>query len=196
MNLQNMAPNAKRSLIVTIAFTGVAAAIWLFAMSPAEEALAKAREDLDFSTVKLETMRRNLSESSRATTRENELEEKMRPWREAMLEPLLGSRAMRAKSIVEQFALGAGLSDLEYEELQIRELPVTTPLPKQLYARCPIKITAQGSYAGIASFILRVEKELPYLTLGGLTVTAQSVPDIQKAVIILEWPTRGKETRP
>lgn len=196
MNLQNMAPNARRSMIVTLVFSVVAAAIWFFAMSPAEEALANARSDLEHASGKLETMRRNLAESSRASARVNELEAKMKPWREAMLEPLLGSRAMRAKSVVEPLALAAGLGELEYEELQIRELPVALPLPKQLYARCPIKITAQGSYAGIASFILRVEKELPYLTLGGLTITAQSTPDVQKASIILEWPVKGKETRP
>ena len=46
MNLQNMAPNVQRALLLTLVFGALAAGIYLFAIESTETALVKARRAL------------------------------------------------------------------------------------------------------------------------------------------------------
>ena len=61
MNLQNMAPNAKRSLLVTLVFGAIAATLYFFAIESTEATLAKTRRTLQDRTLKHRTMTANLS---------------------------------------------------------------------------------------------------------------------------------------
>ena len=42
---------------------------------------------------------------------------------------------------------------------------------------------------------MRLEKEMPLVSLQSLAITAQNDPAVQEVVLILEWPTKGKVTR-
>ena len=57
---QNMAPNAKRSFAVTLTLGGAAAVIYMFAVQPAEESLAKARREHDEQEARLQSVNANL----------------------------------------------------------------------------------------------------------------------------------------
>ena len=188
---QNMAPNAKRSFALTLIFGGAAAVIYMFAVQPAEESLAKARREHDDQEAKLQSVNANLRAAPQNKERLQKLAEGLKPFRDAMLEPLLGSYAMRAKSILEPLAFGAGLSNLDYAEMPTRALPVPRPVPALLHARRPIRVTAQGSYMGAISFLLRVEKEHPLITLQSFALSTTTDPERQQIEMVFEWPAKG-----
>lgn len=67
MNLQNMAPNAKRSLLMTLGFSAIAAALYFLAIESTEATLSKTRRALQDRTLKHHTMTTNLSRSDAVT---------------------------------------------------------------------------------------------------------------------------------
>ena len=192
MNLQNMAPNAKRSLLITVGFGLLAACIYIAAVEPAISKRDATARTLGELRTRNELMSRNLAGADKLKERLNDIEKRFAVYREAMLVPLLESLPMRAKSLVDPLALGAGLGDTEYEELPAIALPVPKRLPLQLHARQPIKITAHGSYQSAISFLMRLEREFPLVTLEAVEITAQQDPSVQKIEMILEWPVKGK----
>ena len=111
-----------------------------------------------------------------------------------LLNPMLESYAMRAKSLLDPLAEDVGLSVSDYTELPVRRLPLPKPQSPQLYARKPIRLTCTGSYATIVSFLLRVEEKLPLVSLEAFSLKTQKDPDNQSATIVLEWPIKGENT--
>lgn len=188
---QNMAPNAKRSFALTLILGGAAAVIYLFAVQPAEEALSKARKEHDEQEAKLQSVNANLRAAPQNKERLQSLAASLKPFHDEMLKPLLGSYAMRAKSLLDPLAFGAGLSRLDYAELPTRALPVPRPQPAQLHARRPIRVTAQGSYMGAISFLLRVEKEHPLIALQSFALSTTADPERQQIEMVFEWPAKG-----
>ena len=193
--LQSMAPNAKRAFLTTIILGVLAAAIYFLAVEPAIASLSRER-----------TRREELKESQRRMTTDlnsagtvqktlEELETEMKPFAAAELTPLLGSYAMRAKSLLDPLIAGAGLTDVEFSEEATRKLPTPLPMPRQLHARAAVRITAKGSYQAIASFLLMLEKNLPLASLQSLQIQSQQQPAKQSVTMILEWPTKGALTR-
>ena len=196
MNLGGMAPNSRRSALVTIAFALLAAGIYFLAVSPTKTRLQKSAKALSEHRARHATVMKNLASSGTVAKRIEETESALKPVREAMLEPLLESLAMRAKSLVDVMAQEAGLADLEYEALDQRALPVPGRMPRQLHAREPIRITARGSYQATASFLMRLERDMPLVALEALSITAvQATPETQRVEMILEWPVKGAVTR-
>jgi len=192
MNLQNMAPNAKRSLLISAIFTIAAVGIYLGAVEPAITRRNTTSRQLGELRFVHETMVRNLAGADKLKARMDEIESRLAPYRAAMLKPLLESRAMRAKSIMDPLAFGAGLVDTEYFELDPIALPVPKRLPYQLHARQPIRFVARGSYQAAISFLLRLENEFPLVTLEAIEISAQREPNVQKIEMILEWPIQGR----
>jgi len=193
--LHNMAPNAKRSFMATLAFSAVAVAIYMFGVLPSQDALDKEGRRKSALDADQSRIRMDLSNAPNVKKNMDALEASMAPFKAAMLKPLLGSCAMRAKSILDPLVAGAGLKDAEYSEEQTRALPVTTPLARQLYARAAVKISATGSYQAAVSFLLRLENEFPLVSLQWLEFMAGQSPEKQSVTMVLEWPTKGKVTR-
>ena len=92
---------------------------------------------------------------------------------------------MRAKSLLDPIAADVGLTIVDYAEQPVRALPLPTPPPRQLFARHPIRVVCKGSYAEIASFLLRVEKLLPHVALQALQIKAQKDPEAQAEEIVV-----------
>ena len=103
---------------------------------------------------------------------------------------------MRAKSLLDPIAADVGLTIVDYAEQPVRALPLPTPPPRQLFARRPVRVVCRGSYAEIASFLLRVEKLLPYVSLQALQIKVQKEPEEQAAELVLEWPAKGELSVP
>lgn len=194
--LQNMAPNAQRSFFVSIAIGAIAVAIYMFGVEPAQSALAKDREKLEQLKGDQTRINRNLKNSENIKKQLSDLQAQMKPYKEAMLTPLLGSYSMRAKSVLDPLALGAGLTDIEYAQEDFRALPVPKPMPRQLHTRAAVRLTAKGSYQGAISFLLRLEKELPLVSLQSMSIDVQQqAPSKQIVTFVLEWPAEGGLTR-
>ena len=141
-------------------------------------------------------MERDLKDSARVKGMLAEIDAAQKPFLDALLTPLLESWAMRAKSLLDPIAADVGLTIVDYSEQPVRALPLPTPQPRQLHARRPIRVVCRGSYAEIASFLLRVEKLLPHVALQSLLIKAQKDPDAQTAEIVLEWPAKGEMSVP
>ena len=194
MNLQNMAPNAKRSLLLTVVFGVVAAAIYLFAIEPTEARLSKATSNRDDAEQRHRIMMTNLKGAAKTEERLQNCESNLAPFRAAMLTPSLESYAMGAKIVLDPLALGAGLTEIEYEDLPPIALPVPKRLPGQLHARLPVRLSAAGSYQAAISFLLRLEREFPLISLEALDISTSNDNNRQHVEIILEWPVLGAVT--
>ena len=193
--LQSMAPNAKRAFLTTVVLGVVAVAIYLLAVEPAIAALSRERTRLQELKDSQHRMTMDLNSAGTVQKTLEELETELKPFAAAELTPLLGSYAMRAKSLLDPLISGAGLTDVEFSEEATRKLPTPLPLPRQLHARAAVRITAKGSYQAIASFLLMLEKNLPLVSLQSLQIQSQQNPTKQTATLILEWPTKGALTR-
>lgn len=184
--------STKRSMFFAAAVAGVGVILYLFAVQPCQDSIAKARAELERLDSQKRVTERDLKDSPRVKSMIAETEAARGPFMEALLTPLLESWAMRAKSMLDPLAADVGLTIVDYAELPVRALPLPKPVPQQLYARRPISVSCRGSYAEIASFVLRVEKMLPLVSLEALTIKAQSgSPDVQTATIVFEWPAKG-----
>ena len=193
--LQSMAPNAKRAFLTTIVLGVLAAAIYFLAVEPAIASLSRERTRLEELKESQRRMTTDLNSAGTVQKTLEELETEMKPFAAAELTPLLGSYAMRAKSLLDPLISGAGLMDVEFGEEATRKLPTPLPMPRQLHARAAVRITAKGSYQAIASFLLMLEKNLPLVSLQSLQIQSQQQPAKQTATMILEWPTKGALTR-
>jgi len=186
----------KKSFIAFFVLGAIAILIYLFAVEPAETKLRNAQRRLDDATLRHGTMMRAIAESDKTQTRLHTCETNMAAYAAGMIVPLLESTAMRAKSLLDPAAVGAGLREVEYGELPVRALPVPKMLPVQLHTRCPIRVAARGSYQAAVSFLLRVEKEFPLVVLESFAITSQGDPDQQQAEFVFEWPMKGGVTTP
>ena len=68
-------------------------------------------------------------------------------------------------------------------------------MPRQLHTRAVVKVSAQGSYQEAVSFLLRLEREFPLVSLQRFDVSAQPTPERQSVTFVLEWPAKGGLTR-
>ena len=193
--LQSMAPNAKRAFLTTVVLGVVAAAIYFLAVEPAVAALSRERTRLEELKESQRRMTADLNSAGTVQKTLEELETEMKPFAAAELTPLLGSYAMRAKSLLDPLISGAGLTDVEFSEEATRKLPTPLPMPRQLHARAAVRITGRGSYQAIASFLLMLEKNLPLVSLQSLQILSQQNPTKQTVTMNLEWPTKGALTR-
>lgn len=186
----------KKSFIAFFVLGAIAILIYLFAVEPTEAKLRDAKRRLGDATARHDTMMRAITGSDKTQARLHDCETNMAAYAAGMIVPLLESTAMRAKSILDPVAVGAGLREVEYGELPVRTLPVPKRMPAQLHARCPIKVVARGSYQAAISFLLRVEKEFPLVILESFTITSQNDPTQQQAEFVFEWPIKGAVTTP
>ena len=194
--LDSSSSSTKRAAFFALAVAGAAVVLYLFAVQPCQDTLAKEHREQESLENQLRVTMRDLKDSPRVKNMLAEIEAARKPFMDALLTPLLGSWAMRAKSMLDPLAADVGLKVTDYAELPVRALPLPKPTPRQLYARRPIRVTAQGSYAEIASFILRVEKMLPYVSLQALNIKVQRTPEAQLAEIVFEWPAKGALSTP
>ena len=188
--------SAKNPFFLSALILAGAAVIYLFAVQPAQMSIDKAKRELSGLKEQRRIMERDLKDSARVKGVLAEIDAAQKPYLDALLTPLLESWAIRAKSLLDPIAADVGLSIVDYAEQPVRALPLPTPPPRQLYARHPIRVVCRGSYAEIASFVLRVEKLLPHVALQSLLIKAQKEPDAQSAELVLEWPAKGELSVP
>ncbi len=191
----NMAPNARRSFVVTIVLAALATVIYMFCLQPGESKFAAAKRTLAELQDRQALMNNDLKNAGTVKKDLSDLETALTPYKDAMLVPLLESYAMRAKTLLDPFAIGAGLEDVQYTSEPSRALPLPKPMPRQLHTRVAVKVSARGSYQQAVSFLMRIEKELPLVSLQQMEIKSQAKPERQSVTFVLEWPARGGLTR-
>lgn len=192
---QNMAPNARRSFIITIVLASIATVLYLFCVQPGDSQLERERRRLADLRDRQRQTDTDLKASGTITKDLADLDAALKPYNDALLTPLLGSYPMRAKALLDPLALGAGLDEIAYADEPFRALPLPRPMPRQLHTRAAIRLTATGSYQQAISFLLRLEKEFPLVSLQSLDITSRQTPEVQSITMVLEWPAKGGLTR-
>jgi len=188
-------PSMRRSVFIAAAFAVIAVFIYMFAIIPVQDSIGKCREERQGLKDLQASTERDLNESPKVKSWIAKVEKERQPYVGGLLEPLLESWAMRAKSVLDPLAAAVGVKIQDYRELSPRALPLTKPVALQLYARRPVRIECRGSYAELASFLLRVERELPLVSVQALSIRTQQNPEEQAATIVFEWPAKGNLSR-
>ena len=184
------ARNPKRLMFFSALIASMAVVIYLFAVQPCQMSLDKVKRELADLTNQQRDMENNLKRAPGLKKELAEVAKASEPFLEALLKPQFGtSWALSANAILNPIAADVGLQvpDEAYSELPARALPVPKVAGQQLSARQPIRVSCRGSYAEIASFILRVEKLLPFVSLQALQIKPQKDHDVQAAEIVFEW---------
>ncbi len=110
-----------------------------------------------------------------------------------MLKPDPVSRSLRmgAKSLMMPVAEKASFRLDTVKEIPTVLLRLPNPVPDQLYARQPVEFIGRGSFEQIMRFVQETEKTYPLTILSSLVIVTQpQSPEIHKAVITFEWPTK------
>lgn len=114
-----------------------------------------------------------------------------------VIEPLLGSFAMRGKSLLDQVAQETGFVIDNVKEIPMIPLQLPKAAPEQIYGRQPVEFNGQGTYQQIAAFVAKSEAAQPMITLSSLTIRSQQQsPENHRASIVFEWPAKGEKVKP
>ena len=193
-SVQETNGNSQRAYFMALVFGAAAVVAYMFCVMPAKTSLARARQDLENLQQRQSVASRDIRGAQQLKERLAELEKARQPYLDGLLTPLLESYAMRAKAVLDPIAAESGLTVTDYAEQPKRLLPLTKPQAPQLYARQPVRLTCRGSYAAIVSFMMRVEKVLPLVSVEAFSLKAQQDNDVQTASLVLEWPVLGVNT--
>ena len=191
---QDPSAQMKRAMFGSLVIGAIAVVLYMFCVEPSQSTLQKARKDLADLQDKQAQMARDLKGAGHVKERLAAIRANGKAYMDGLLEPMLESYAMRAKSLLDPLAADVGLMISDYAEMPVRKLPLPKPQAPQLYARKPIRLTCTGSYATIISFLLRVEEKMPLVSLEAFSLKTQKDPDNQSAMIVFEWPIKGENT--
>lgn len=184
----------RNPMILVPLFAAASALVYMMLVKPCAEQLEKDRASLAGLRGQVNKQAIEISSKVGIQERTVEVERRLAQLGEQQIEPLLESYAMRAKAIVGPLAAQAGLVDAEFSDRPPLALPVLpgSAVPPGLHSRLPVVISCLGDYPAIVSFILRVERDLPYVALGALRIVPGGASEeLQRAEITLEWPMKG-----
>ncbi len=194
---QDASAQMKRALFQSLAIGAVAVVLYMFCVEPWQRDLQKTRQEYAMQQNQQARMLNDLKGAGQVGERLNAITNECQAYVDGLLEPSLGSYATSARSLLTPIADDVGLAiNIDPTIMPPRRLPLPMPSSPQLYARQPIRLTCTGSYAAIASFILRVEEKMPLVALESFSFKAQKDPDNQLATLVLEWPIKGEKIPP
>ncbi|MBO7720995.1 MAG: hypothetical protein J6T01_01160 [Kiritimatiellae bacterium] len=199
--LDNMAPNAQRAFITTLAFTVVTVILYMFAVVPEDEKLRNGNARYgqeEQNKARIDSILRNAASEA---TRLEETVMRLSAYRKQFIEQRLGNYATHAREMLDPLAVGAGLTEIDYPDSSTRRLPLPDPKmpfsPAKLHVRTAVRMTARGSYQSAASFILRVEEELPLVSVQSMRIAANSGDPLHQTITMtLEWPASDTGPNP
>jgi len=184
------------SSVIALALLVLSVVLYVGGLKPMSSALLKTRSELTDEEIRLSSVELTNNQREDVKARAAALEKDNERRRATLLSPLLNSYAMRVKSLVDAMAAESGLVNVEYEEGALIALPVPKErLPNNRTARRSVRIKALADYAAAVSFIMRIEKELPLLTVQSVTIQPSKGPDRQEVAVVLEWPVKGEVIR-
>ena len=117
----------KRALFQSLAIGVVAVVLYMFCVEPCQTSLAKAKKEHAALQAQQVQMVRDLKGADQVKGRLDALQGERKAYLDGLLEPLLESYAMRAKSLLDPLAADVGLTVGDYAELPVRRLPLPQP---------------------------------------------------------------------
>jgi len=196
--IRKLAPSMRRAILITLGGAVLSGALVFFAIIPMRTRLKTLGAEIDSLKNTLASARADIAGTNRQKIKAAALAQK----RDAIiasgvLEPLLGSFAMRGKALLDPVAQATGFVIETVKELPLIPLQVPSPAPSQLYGRQPVEFSGRGSYTQIMAFISHAERDLPMATLSSLLILGQpQTPEIHKALVTFEWPAKGENRKP
>ncbi|MEI7902496.1 MAG: hypothetical protein WCK89_19780 [bacterium] len=196
--LSNLSPSNQRSIGLTAGALVTCLLVFFFAVRPKQKKILQGLQDVN-------TLNQTLSHILADIATTDSLKQQVADanvQRETLLtsgviEPLLGSFAMRGKALLDPVAQATGFSIVNVKELTSIPLQLPKPAPEQTYGRQPVEFTGHGSYAQITAFITQTEAAQPLATLSSLLILCQQqTPETHKAIITFEWPIKGEKIKP
>jgi len=197
-DLKRLAPSMVRAIVFSLAALVVGLLILFLGVLPKRAVNKTLSNEIRALTVQLTQMRTDIANTEKQKqTTDGAMAERDRFLASGVIEPLLGSFAMRGKSLLDPIAQKTGFFIDSVRELNPLQLQIPKPAPEQLYYRQPVEFTGQGSYAQIVAFISQVEATHPLAALSSLYILGQaSTPETHKAIITFEWPAKGERVKP
>jgi len=196
--LKRLAPSMKRAIGISAAALVIGLLILFLGAQPQLDVIKAAGYEVHSMNAQMAQMRADIAN----TEPQKEATDKVMAERDALLalgviEPLLGSFAMRGKTLLDPIAQQTGFHIDSVRELPAIPLQLPKPAPEQLYYRQPVEFTGQGSYTQITAFITQTETFNPLAALSGLHILGQpQTPEMHRAVITFEWPAKGEKVKP
>ena len=196
--IRKIAPSMRRALLITAGGLALAVALVFFVVCPTRTRLKTLGAEIDSMNATLASMRAAIADTNQQKAKTAALAAELDAFiASGVIEPLLGSFAMRGKSLLDPFAQESGFAIDTVKELPFIPLQVPSPAPIQLYGRQPVEFSGHGSYTQITAFISCAERSLPLATLSSLLILGQpQTPEIHKAIITFEWPAKGEKRKP
>lgn len=197
-NLKRLSPSIIRMIAFTIAVLIVGLLILFLGILPKRAASKTINAEIQSLNTHLNQMRTDIANTEKQKQlTHSAMAERDRFLASGVIEPLLGSLAMRGKSLLDPIAQRTGFHIDSVRELSATQLQIPTKVPEQRYNRQPIEFSGQGSFAQITAFISQVEAAHPLATLSSLRILGQTTtPEIHKALITFEWPVKGEKIKP
>ncbi len=188
----------KRSIMITVVAIVVTAALFFLAVLPSRKRIQAIRVEIASLNDTIAKTQSEIAGTEQQKNRTSAATAKLDTLTATgVIEPLLGSFAMRGKNLLAPLAQETGFTIDSVRELAPLPLQVPKPVPEQLYARQPIEFTGHGSYDQITAFITQVEAAHTLTTLSGLLILSQPLkPETHLAQITFEWPTKGEKRVP
>ncbi|MFO7937624.1 MAG: hypothetical protein R6V06_08475 [Kiritimatiellia bacterium] len=184
-------PLQKAALIIGTAIL-INAAVLYFAVMPLNRRIEKTKRDTDNLIAENKRIRKVISSANEKKERVAQLDKEHRKMvKEGVLEPLLNSYAMKAKTILAPYTKMSGLNIENVTELPPIPLQQPHPMSGVTYSRQPIEFTTSGSYTQMTSIISYAEKHLPMTALSSLQIKAQNRdPEVHDITFCFEWPVK------
>lgn len=197
-SLRDLPPATRRAVAVALGALTLGVVFVFLAVLPQRKKMATVAGEIEALNQTLSRMRTEVAaaESLKAqcAKAKGELDKVLAG---GVIEPLLGSFAMRGKALLDPIAQETGFALENVKELPLIPLQLPKEPPEQTYGRQPIEFTGQGSYRQISAFIAESEAAQPMLTLSSLNVFAQAqTPEVHRAIIVFEWPAKGEKIKP
>ncbi|HPB09913.1 MAG TPA: hypothetical protein PLU38_11485 [Kiritimatiellia bacterium] len=195
--LKKLTPPIRLMLGATGAALAVALAVAYFGIWPAYQRLKSLRAETAQLGDIYSRMQKDIASIPQQTVQTEAAEAECHAWvRDGVIEPLLGSYAMRGKSLLDPLANASGFAVGSVKEDRFIPLQLPTPPPQQLYGRQLIECSGFGSYTQIVGFVQAAEQKFPFAILSGLRIESQSqTPERHKATITFEWPVKGEKRK-
>ena len=195
--LNKLSPPVRMALGVVGAALIIGLAVVVFGIKPARERIKTLTAEVAQLNAKHVSMKADITGTQKQRTATEVAEATLKDiLDEGVIEPLLGSFAMRGKSLMDPLAKETGFTIANVKEERLIPLQVPKPPPQQLYARQLVEFTGYGAYTQIVAFVQAAERAFPLAVVSGLRIEHQMpTPERHKTTITFEWPVKGEKRK-
>lgn len=195
--LRELPPATQRALAVVVGALALSLLVVFLAILPQQKRMRAVTAETEGLNQTLSRMRAEITTAESLKTQCAAAKSELDRFLSAgVIEPLLGSFAMRGKALLDPVAQEAGFVIENVKELPLIPLQMPKVAPEQTYGRQPVEFTGQGSYPQIAAFIAKAEAAQPMITLSSLTILSQQqTPETHRAIVVFEWPAKGEKIK-